>query len=107
MQPQVAELSRSEFYGMECGEPELKARTAEFARERSLRWLPTFDHQIQANKLRAYFIQEWSEVTGARFDWHVQALSSANEPASKARSTARQAPRHPVIRSPATDTPRP
>jgi len=77
IQPQVAEGSASSFYELPCSEVELKARTARFAEERGLPWLPTFDHQIQANKIRAYLVHDWCREHGVRFSWHAQAISSA------------------------------
>lgn len=57
-------------------EPEIKRLTAEFSCLFGIPWLPLFLHQIEANKLRAYFLADCARNCGIRYDWHVQALSS-------------------------------
>lgn len=76
MQPSVQNpLCR--FVKVERPEPALKELVFKYARVHRLPWYPTFAHQLEANKLRAYFLEDWCRHTGVRFDWHVQALSSA------------------------------
>lgn len=64
---------------VECdvSEPELKRLLAYAAEHFDAEVVPTFSHQILANKLRAYFLEEMRQRTGVSYDWHVQALSSA------------------------------
>jgi len=61
----------------DVSEPELKTLATAAAEYFDAELLPTFQHQIEANKLRAYFLSEYFVQTREHFDWHVQALSSA------------------------------
>lgn len=75
--PQVAESSRSIFHELDCPEPEVKTAAAEFAVDHGLPMLPDLKLQIEANKLRAYLLDDPAFIGKAHFDYHVQALSSA------------------------------
>jgi hypothetical protein len=61
-------------------EPQLKIWADEAASRHDLPWLPRLDLQRAGNRLRAHFISSWLAATGARCDWHAQALSSAFGP---------------------------
>jgi threonine synthase len=77
IQPNVANSKYSEFIELDKTELELKEFTAKYAEQKNLAWLPKFEHQIEANKIRAYYLNDWSKKSGISFDWHVQSLSSA------------------------------
>ena len=61
-------------------EPWQKALTSEAALRLKLPWFPGIDWQREANKLRAYFVNDCIDQLDCRFDWHAQALSSAYGP---------------------------
>jgi len=63
---------------VECNvpEPQIKELAKNISENLNLPLMPTFEHQIQSNKLRAYFIAEYCRSTKKYFDWHVQSLSS-------------------------------
>jgi threonine synthase len=61
-------------------EPELKRLAALVANDLAVPQIPTLQHQLEANKLRAYLLIEHFRQTGEWHDWHAQALSSAYGP---------------------------
>lgn len=75
--PDIANSENCRFVEVDKSEPELKELTWRYARVNRLEAFPTFEHQIEANKLRAYFVRDWCAQNGVRFDWHAQTLSSA------------------------------
>ena len=78
IQPRVVESNvRCRFLEFEGAEPDQKVLVKDLAERLGLSWFPTLEQQIEANKLRAYFLADWCSQTGVRFDWHCQALSSA------------------------------
>ena len=78
IQPDVVESRRCcRFLEFDGDEPEQKVLVKDLAQRLGLSWFPTLDQQIEANKLRAYFLTDWCSQTGVSFDWHGQALSSA------------------------------
>lgn len=78
IQPQVVEsCDGCRFLEFDGDEPEQKILVKDLAERLGLSWFPTLDQQIEANKLRAYFLSDWCSRSGVKFDWHCQALSSA------------------------------
>jgi threonine synthase len=74
--PAVTSSEFVRFTEVEGTEPELKDLTKETAERLGLPWLPDLRLQLEANKARAWFIEDCWRDRGWRFDWHVQALSS-------------------------------
>jgi Pyridoxal-phosphate dependent enzyme len=76
MFPEFAHLEGIRFIEVEGTEKEQKGFTARYAESLDLPWLPDFQLQMEANKLRAYYLEDWCRENQFVFDWHVQALSS-------------------------------
>jgi len=64
------------FIEVDKAEKEIKALTEELCAYLSLPWLPAFEHQVESNKIRAHFVQEYSSLKHIHFDYMSQALSS-------------------------------
>jgi len=65
---------------VEATELRVKQILARFSKLTGLPVLPLLKHQIDANKLRAYYVREYCQKTGSKFDWHAQAISSGYGP---------------------------
>jgi len=66
-----------EFDGSEV---DLKGTFARFSKLTGIPVYPSFQNQIDGNKIAAYFLHENFLRTGKIFDWHVQSLSSGFGP---------------------------
>lgn len=62
---------------IEVDGPELLVRKIgeKYSELSKLPLLPNYENQIEANKIRAYFLWDYVRSTNNYFDWHVQALS--------------------------------
>lgn len=74
--PELGSLKNIHFVEVEGTERDQKLFARRYAQHLNVPWLPNFQLQIEANKLRAYFLEEWCRQTDIVFDWKVQALSS-------------------------------
>jgi threonine synthase len=64
------------FIEVDKTEEELKDLTQSISNYKGIPWLPNMKHQIEANKIRAYFINEFMEKNNISFDYTSQSLSS-------------------------------
>lgn len=64
------------FVELDKPEPIIKQYTAEYSTRLGILWLPDFNLQIEANKLRAYYVQDYVNAHNTKFQWHAQSLSS-------------------------------
>lgn len=77
---QLANLPHCRFIEVDGTEKELKDLTLRYSESNNIPWLPTFTHQVDANKIRAFFINDYINKSFVKNDWHVQSISSAFGP---------------------------
>ncbi|MCH9650204.1 MAG: pyridoxal-phosphate dependent enzyme [Deltaproteobacteria bacterium] len=73
--PTLANRPGITFVELDKSEPEMGDLTREYSEYFGLPWLPNWDLQIQSNKIRAFFLQNYLAEKGQRFTWHVQSIS--------------------------------
>ena len=65
---------------VDATEPELKAILAQFSKVSGIPIMPNLDLQFQANKVRAYFLEDEMKIQNKVFHHYSQGLSSAFGP---------------------------
>ena len=78
--PQLANLPHCRFIEVNSTEMQLKELTLEYSELNSIPWFPTYTHQLEANKIRAFLINDNIDNDIVNNDWHVQSLSSVFGP---------------------------
>lgn len=75
MDPETGNSPYVRFVEVDGPDSKVKEISKAYAEHSKLPLFPTFNHQIEANKIRAYFLMDYIRSTDNYFDWHVQALS--------------------------------
>ncbi|HET9257080.1 MAG TPA: pyridoxal-phosphate dependent enzyme [Pseudonocardiaceae bacterium] len=100
--PGLARLPGVEFIEIDAPEEQIKRVLADCSRQLEIPTIPSLHCQYEGNKLRAYLLHDAAAASGRRWDWHVQALSSAYGPLGFYRGVSEIQHRNPSI----TATPR-
>jgi threonine synthase len=100
--PDLACLPGIDFIEVDASEEQIKRALADCSQQLAIPAIPSLHCQYEGNKLRAYFLRDAAAASGRRWDWHVQALSSAYGPLGFYRGVSEIQHRDPSV----TTTPR-